>query len=683
VARPLHDLTRKANVWRWATQEQSAFEQLKNLVTSSPVLIFPSEHKPFVLEADSSDFATGAVLSQEGDDGKLHPVGFMSRSLSDVERNYEIHDKEMLAIIRGLEEWRHYLEGARHKFEVFTDHKNLQYFRVAQKLNRRQARWSLYLSRFDFTLSHKPGKTMLKVDSLSRRADHGRGQNDNDNIVLLQPELFRIQATTIADIHDVSDHFLERIRNTEDRDESVVKAIKELKNSAHSGVRNAEWEEEDGVVLFRGRLYVPLDAQLRHDIVAGHHDTPVVGHPGRWKTHELVGRNYWWPGMSRYVAQYVASCDKCNRTKSFPSKPAGNLLPNRVPDRRWQIITMDMITQLPESQGYDSILVVVDRLSKRMHAIPIHAETDSLGLAKIFRDHIWRHHGLPEQVITDRGATFISTFMRDLNHLLGIQTSPSTAFHPQTDGQTERVNQEIEQYLRIFVNERQDDWVECLPLAEFCYNDRIHSSTRQSPFSLDTGQHPRLGVEPRRTSRVAEATNFATTIQHNLDEARACLQLAADDMAHFYDAHRQPAPEYNVGDMVWLDSRNIKTTRPAKKLDDKWFGPFEIQTKINRNAYRLKLPPNFRQVHPVFHVVKLRHHTPNPFPERPTLPPPPPPDIVDGIEEFVVEEIVDSRLFRGKLQFLVKWHGYPDSDRTWEPAANCNNSPEAIANFYC
>src|SRR5271155_23155 len=252
VARPLHELTRKTVVWNWTSKEQAAFEELKGLVMSTPILVFPREDKPFLLEADASDFATGAVLSQEGSDGKLHPVGYMSQSLSAVERNYEIHDKEMLAIMLGLEEWRHFLEGAKCKFEIITDHKNLEYFRSAQKLNRRQARWSLYLSRFDFTLTHKPGKTMLKVDSLSRRADHGRGHLDNADIVLLQPELFRIRAleATVSDVRALGDKFLVRIRETEDRDEAVVKAVKELRASARSGLRNAEWEEEDGIVLF-------------------------------------------------------------------------------------------------------------------------------------------------------------------------------------------------------------------------------------------------------------------------------------------------------------------------------------------------------------------------------------------------------------------------------------------------
>ena len=186
----------------------------------------------------------------------------------------------------------------------------------------------------------------------------------------------------------------------------------------------------------------------------------MAGHPGRWKTLELVTRNFWWPGVSRYVAKYVKSCDRCNRTKVFPTAPAGRLMPNEVPQDRWQIVTVDMITDLPRCHGFDCIWICVDRFSKRIHVAPTTKELDSVGHARLFRDHVWRNHGLPVQVISDRGTQFVQGFTKDLNRLLGIEGRASTAFHPQTDGQTERVNQEIEQYLRTFMSFRQNDWVE-------------------------------------------------------------------------------------------------------------------------------------------------------------------------------------------------------------------------------
>jgi hypothetical protein len=248
-----------------------------------------------------------------------HPVAFLSKVLNPVERNYEIQDTEMLAIIRGLEEWRHYLEGARHPVEIWADHKNLEYFRVAQKLNRRQARWSLYLSRFDFTLHHKPGRSMGKPDALSRWADHGSGQGDNDNLTLLAPELFRIHALAGVRLEGEERNILREVWRSlkvDVQEESVAKAARELRKDKSRGtIKSAEWSESDGLLMFRGKIYVPKDRDLRHRIVEQHHDTRIAGHAGRFKTLELIARNYWWPQMSRYIGIYVKHCDLCNRTK--------------------------------------------------------------------------------------------------------------------------------------------------------------------------------------------------------------------------------------------------------------------------------------------------------------------------------------------------------------------------------
>jgi len=193
LARPLFDLTQKDMEWRWGAEEQSAFNSLKEQITTAPILALPDNSRPFRIEADSSDFATRAVLSQQSpEDNKWHPVAFLSKSLSPVERNYEIHDKEMLAIVRALEEWRHFVEGAEHCCEIWTDHKNLQYFMTAKKLNRRQARWSLLLARFDFIMHHHPSKSMGKTDALSCRSNHGTGSEDNDNMVLLTLNFFAV-----------------------------------------------------------------------------------------------------------------------------------------------------------------------------------------------------------------------------------------------------------------------------------------------------------------------------------------------------------------------------------------------------------------------------------------------------------------------------------------------------------
>jgi hypothetical protein len=314
---------------------------------------------------------------------------------------------------------------------------------------------------------------------------------------------------------------------------------------------------------------------------------------------------------------------------------------------------------------------------------PCTGEIDSLGNARTFRDHVWRNHGLPEQLISDRGTQFVSGMTRELNKLIGVNLTPSTAFHPQTDGQTERVNQEIEAFLRIFVNERQDDWADWLPLAEFAYNNAVHASTRASPFQLDTGRNPRMGFEPPRDTHYEEAGAFASTLLKATEEAKSALKQAATDMKRYYDRKHADPPAFKVGDKVWLSSKNIKTRRPAKKLDDKWFGPYAIDKVISPLVYRLALPRSLNRIHPVFHVSLLRAAPRDDIQERPQNAHPDPELDDDGREVYEVQQILNSRLFRRKhLQYLVKWVGYGNEENSWEPAANVAESADLIEEFH-
>ncbi len=600
------------------------------------------------------------------------------------ERNYEIYDKELLAIIRALEEYRHYLEGHPEKFEVWSDHQNLTYFKSAQKLTRRQARWALYLTRFNYSLHHKPGKTMQAEDPLSRRPDHEEGVNlDNRDQILLKPEFFAIQAIEAAHESPINDdQILREVKEALLSDE-VTKDYKSLLQSGPREFKKSleEWNYENGLLLYRGKVYIPksTDDHLRQRIVQIHHDLPSAGHPGRWKTYELVSRNYWWPGMSVFVKNYVTGCDTCQRMKNRPQQPYGPLQPNKVPNGPWEIITVDLITQLPESYGHDAICVVDDRLTKRAHFYPITNKFTAKDLARLFYDRIYPLHGLPLQIISDRGTQFAAELFQEWCKLLGIESSLSTAYHPQTDGQTERVNQVLEQYLRCYVDYNLDNWAITLNMAEFAYNNQAHEGTKESPFFLEYGRHPRAGptitreLNHRKEKDLIEITQRRQEAQ---EQAKAALKLAAERMKWYYDKGVQNVP-FKVGDQVLLNLKDYQSTERA--LHPRYEGPFTIIEKLSPVTFKLKLPPKYRAYHPVFHASKLATYNESMIVGQKK--PAPGPVIVDEEEEFEVEKIVQHRIVRGKTEYYVQWKGWGRDHDSWETEANVKHAKQKIQQY--
>jgi hypothetical protein len=262
--------------------------------------------------------------------------------------------------------------------------------------------------------------------------------------------------------------------------------------------RSPDWlTSGDGLIFRDGLVYIPASKDLRAEVIRQHHDTAIAGHPGTERTVEAIQRNFWWPRMHTEIASYIQACQECQRMKIDRTARHAPLIPHDVPPHPWHTISIDMIGPLPASHGNDAILVIVDKLTKRLILEPITTKLTALGVAEIYKRRVFSQWGIFEKVISDRGSTFISEFMTELYKLLKIEKNPSTAYHPQTDGQTERMNQEIETYLRFFTNHDQSDWSQQLPLAEFTYNDHRNKTTGFSPFFLTTGTHPWKGFEPR------------------------------------------------------------------------------------------------------------------------------------------------------------------------------------------
>ena len=281
---------------------------MKERFTQELVLAALDLDKKMRMEVDALDYATGDILSMEERDGKWRPVAYLSKSLNETERNYEIHDKEMLAIIKGLESWRHLLEGAQFKFKIWTNHKNLEYFIKTQKLNHRQARWALYLLRFDFTLKHMLGTRMGKVDGLSRRLGWKVGvEKDNENQVVVKEGWLRSIQEVVIEGPEVA--ILEKIKKARSKDEDIVKIVEEMKKAEVKELQGNEWQVKGELVLKEGKVYVLKEAKLRAEIIWLHHNVLTARHRGKWKTVELVTRNYWWSGVTRDIGRYVEGCD--------------------------------------------------------------------------------------------------------------------------------------------------------------------------------------------------------------------------------------------------------------------------------------------------------------------------------------------------------------------------------------
>ena len=561
---------------------------------------------------------------------------------------------EVDAIIFALQEWRHYLLGAKYPFEILMDHQNLLYFKRPQDLSRRQAQWQQLLQEYHFTIVHHSGKTN-PADPLSRRSDFEKGvEDDNKSKILLPDHLFA--QSPYSNNEGAAVRSLDSQKQSESNDleaaerpivlktvESMVKGLQHKREKhATKGltVEDSNWEQWDGILYYKDLLYIPKDEKIRETIIQQNHDHPLAGHPGVKRTRDLILAKYYWPTLRKDIEKYVAGCDKCQKNKSISKASKTLLQPNEVPQNPREIISVDIIGPLPESQGKNAILTVVDRFSKMIRLFPISTEITARGVATIFREHIFKLYGTPRKVISDRGPQFVSSFMDALYTLLKIEGNPSTAYHPQTDGQTERYNATVEQYLRLYTNHPQNDWVEWLALAEFAHNQNTTTSG-YSPFMLNLGQQPNIRGEHRKTVRNESAKEFVEMMQGMFKLAKESLEHAVKDMKRFYDRKSRVSTEYQPGDLVLLEGTNIRSDRPSKKLDTKRYGPFKVIEKVGNAAYKLKLDSKWRGIHNVFNECLLHPYTKGVFQSQKTIPPPPP-DIVNGVEEQEIEEILAS-----------------------------------------
>ena len=336
--------------------------------------------------------------------------------------------------------------------------------------------------------------------------------------------------------------------------------------------------------------------------------------------------------------------------------------------------------KLPMSKGHDLILVICDRFSKMSHFVAMTEKTMAEGLAKLFRNYVWKLHGLPESMVSDRGPQFAAGLMKELNKMLGIETKLSMAYHPETDGQTERTNQELEQYLRMYVNHRQNNWVEWLATAEFAFNNKIHTATKSSPFQVNYGRELRMGFDIRKKGGNEKAEEFVREMKERHEEARAVLVKSQEEMKRQADRSRKEVEKYRIGDKILISTKDFSMElmkRATKKLMEKFIGPYVVRKTVLENMVELELPALLR-IHPVVNVRKIVKYREQVEGQKKI---PPPPVKVDGEKEYEVEEILDRQERRGKMKYLVKWKEYTAEENIWEGLENLKNAREKIEKF--
>ncbi|KAL0546427.1 hypothetical protein IC582_016335 [Cucumis melo] len=566
IATPLTQLTRKGAPFVWSKACEDSFQNLKQKLVTAPVLTVPDGSGSFVIYSDASKKGLGCVLMQQG-----KVVAYASRQLKSHEQNYPTHDLELAAVVFALKIWRHYLYGE--KIQIFTDHKSLKYFFTQKELNMRQQRWLELVKNYDCEILYHPGKANVVANALSRKVSHSAA------LITRQAPLHRdLERAEIAVLVGavtmqlaqltVQPTLRQRIIDAQRNDPYLV----EKRGLAEAG-QAAEFSiSSNGGLLFERRLCVPSDSAVKTELLSEAHSSPFSMHPGCTKMYQDLKRVYWWRNMKREVTEFVSRCLVC-QVKAPRQKPAGLLQPLSISEWKWENV-----------------------LTKSAHFVPGKSTYTASKWAQLYMSEIVRLHGVPVSIVSDRDARFTSKFWKGLQTAIGTRLDFSTTFHPQTDGQTKRLNQVLEDMLRACA----------LKFPGYYWHDTIRGLVRKCCRSLvcwgEVGEQRLMGPE------LIQSTNEA------IQKIRSRMQTAQSRQKSYADVRRKDL-EFDVGDKVFLKVAPMKGVLRFKrrgKLSPRFVGPFEILERIGPVAYRLALPPSLSTVHNVFHVSMLRKYVSDP-----------------------------------------------------------------------
>ncbi|KAL2230686.1 UNVERIFIED_CONTAM: Transposon Ty3-G Gag-Pol polyprotein [Sesamum indicum] len=638
ISRPLTALLKK-DAFGWNPEADEAFNQLKKVMTTAPVLSMPDFSKPFIVETDASGKGIGAVLMQEG-----KPIAYLSKALAARNLGLSTYEKEFLALLLAVTKWKHYLLG--NHFIIKTDQRSLKHILDQRVDSMLQQKWVTKLLGLSYEVQYKKGTENRAADALSRM----------DQVIDTQHSCA------------ISTHvpmWMQEVKASYEGNtlfQTVIQA-KIIEPQSFP-----DYTYETGVLKKKGKLCVGSHGEIRQKILKALHDSALGGHSGIFGTYQRAKLLFYWPTMKDDVQNWVKECEVCQRSKHENCPYPGLLQPLPIPDQAWSCISMDFVEGLPNSEGKDSIMVIVDRLTKYSHFIALIHPYTAASIAKVFFDNIYKLHALPVSIVSDRDKVFTSKFWRELFTLSGVSLDMSTAYHPQSDGQTERVNQCLENYLRCMCQQKPKKWAQWLTLAEFWFNTNFHTGLKATPFQALYGYPPQqLTMGPYQQSHHSEVKELIQERARVLQMLKENLQLAQHRMKIYADRKRTER-EFQVGDEVFLKLQPHKQTsvalRKRLKLSAKYYGPYKIVEKVSKVAYKLELPPGSK-IHPVFHVSLLKRKIGSKYFPSNQLP-----EFEDETFKIYPAAILARRMIPrnnvGVPQVLIQWSHSSPEQAVWE-----------------
>jgi hypothetical protein len=546
-------------------------------------------------------------------------IAYQNKILSKTQQNWGTHERELWAIVDAIEDWRPYIQNR--QFEVETDHKPLMALLAQKNLSHKQARWVTKLAAYDFKLTYKPGKTQVIADCLSRPS--GKKESDiaipnyqtKDGGIVFGEGISAMTDNNDPTNDDIEWNHVNIETNNITWKEECAKSYEKDEFFKKLTLREkSRWqrEEETGLIHLveennSRRLCIPTH-QLQLRVISECHDRDYAAHPGENRLIANLRKSFFWPKMKDMAHNYVKTCERCQKSKPRNKKLPGLQQPLPVPMGCWEEVSMDFMTSLPRSQrGNDMLMVVVDRLSKQAHFIPVKSTYGATEIAQIYHDKVFKHHGIPRAIISDRDPRFTADFWTELWKKLGTRLKMSTADHPQTDGQTEVVNRTINWMLRTTL--LNNDWESKLPDLEFAYNSSVNRTTGKSPFEIVYGYLPHTPVTLNSEQAVDEQLSeerFAD-VHDNMIIAQQAQKMQTD--------RQRTETIHQVGDLVLLHASRMqggpRTQRTTKhKWQELWRGPYAVLASHGDNAYTLDMPSSF-QGHTTFNVSFLKEWSSN------------------------------------------------------------------------